>query len=333
MNELHVFLYQKNVKDNTYISNLLAKDKIFLVHRLMSLDNIKNYINCYQMHCIIYECDLFTKFNAKEIKKIEKYQIPYLIVTSNLEEICDVNSDNIIIKPGSSSLTNVFFDQLSVRIKFINPFKVLESQKKEGHISTNIIGIGASAGGPRALCEILKIFPADICGTIVVQHMSDNNIYPFAQYLDKFCKVIVKVAHENDLIRDGVVYIAKQKQHLIIKRQKDGFHLHYINGARINCVCPSIDVMFYSMAKQAGRSSIGVLLTGMGNDGAKGLKKMKDFGAFTIIQNKETSELYSMPLEAKKINGYLQELALQDIGLYLVQYLKNKGKEGKIDGK
>ncbi|WP_455684565.1 CheB methylesterase domain-containing protein [Thomasclavelia sp.] len=327
MNDLHVILYQKDVKDNAYISTLLMKDKSFLLHKFKSLENIKQYIDCCKVHCIIYECDLFNNDNVKEIKKIEKYQIPYLIITASLEKTYNIYKDKIIIKPNSTSLSNVFFDQLSVRIKFIKPFENLEIKKNMGRVSTNIIGIGASAGGPRALCEILKVFSADTCGTIVVQHMSDNNIMQFAQYLDKLCKVTVKVAQENEIVRDGVVYIAKQKQHLIIKREKDGFHLHYIDGIKVNCVCPSIDVMFYSLAKQAGMFSIGVLLTGMGKDGAVGLKKMKDLGAFTIIQNKETSELYSMPFQAKKINGYHQELAIQDIGAYLVQYLKNKRKE------
>lgn len=328
MEKQHIILYQKNVSYPQYIPTLLSKDKELVLHIVKDIESILERMNFTQIFCILYECDIFTSKNISDIRKIQDLHIPYLIIASQFNEKKIINMDQVIIKSEQRSLSTVFSSQLIVRIKSLYP-QMKTFQKKDGFISTHIIGIGASTGGPHAIAEILKGLSKDIGGIIIVQHMTDANTSSFADYLNNTCDFYVKVAQENDIVRDGVVYIAKQKQHLKIKRKHDGYHLHYQSGEKVNCVCPSIDVLFESMAHQLGALGVGILLTGMGSDGASGLKKMKNAGALTIIQDEETSDLYGMPKVAKSINAYQKEMALSKISEYLMHYFKIKEK-GKM---
>lgn len=329
MNLQHVILYQKNVCHPRYIVSLLAKEREIVIHIVKNFDEIKIQNNLNKLHCILYECDDFTKKNIVDIKKLEDLNIPYLILVNCIgEDIC-IDNKNVILKSKELSLAPVFSSQLIVRIKSLY-LQVAKAKKNVGLISTKIIAIGASTGGPHAISTILKELPVNIGGIVIVQHMNDNNITSFVNYLDGICDLKVKVAQENDIVRNGVVYIARQRQHLTIKKADNGYHLHYTPGKKINCMCPSIDVLFHSVALQAGISAVGILLTGMGSDGSRGLKEMKKAGALTIIQDEKTSDIYSMPKEAKKINAYQKELPLHKISECLIQYFKIKEK-GKLD--
>lgn len=326
MNYQHVILYQNQVKHYNYILSLLANNHEIIVHVTKDLDAIKERIKFNQIDCILYECDVFTKSSLMELKKIAKLNIPYLILTEYIQDNIYLDQHKVILKNIYQSQASVFSSQLIVAIKSMYS-KTLKVEKTIGLVSSGVIAIGASTGGPHAISMILKELPLGIEGIVIVQHMSDNNIDSFVEYLNGLCSLKVTVAKENDLIKNGVVYVAKQRKHLVIKSEKDGFHLHYIDSNKVNCVCPSIDVLFESMACQVKRAATGILLTGMGSDGAIGLKKMKDAGALTIIQDEKSCILYSMPKEAKKIKAFQKELSLQDISKYLIMHFNRKEEE------
>lgn len=323
MNELHIVHYQKDVENYAFISSLLAKDVSIHLHHVERLADVKNSF-AYTIHCILYECDTITKESLKDIQICKDVNIPVFIVAKQVavdKQLLDVP---ILYKPEEQRVSALFMNQLLVNIRCIQTYQSSHGyQKPIGNISHGLIAMGASTGGPKALAAILKKMPVWMCGIVIVQHMIDANISSFAKYLNQMCEVQVKVAEENEIIKQGTVYIAKQKQHLVVKKAVDGLHLHYEKGAKVNCVCPSIDVLFQSLAQLHDPNITGVLLTGMGVDGAKGLKEMKEKGLFTIIQNKESCELYGMPKEAKLIQAYHRELALEHIGDYLIYHYAN----------
>lgn len=319
MNKQHIILYQKNVMHPKYISTILFNDQDIILYIVKNNEALKERLKLYQIDCILYECDFLTKENIIDINMLEKLSIPYLLVVEKIAENINIDKQKVIFKPQEFSLHNVYTNQLIVRIKSLYPQKRVQP-KSVGTISQNVIGIGASTGGPHAILEILKQLPNTMPGIVIVQHMTDSNTISFVQYLESHCDLKVKVAIEDEVIKDGVVYVAKQKQHLIIQKEIQGYSLHYQNGEKVNCVCPSIDVFFDSMAQQVGEKAIGILLTGMGSDGASGLKKLKEKGALTIIQDKESSEMESMPQEAKRLKAHCRELSLSTISGYLIQY-------------
>lgn len=325
MNTQHVVLYQKNVLNPQYIPTLLKNDKEIKLYVVKDISGITERMAFYQLHCILYECDLFTKENLQDINEIEKLNILYYVIANEISKDVYIDKKQVIFKSKDFIVSKALSGQLIVKIKSLY-FSDKDKEKTEGFVSTHIIGIGASTGGPHAIVEILKTLPTTIAGIVIVQHMSEMNTASFVAYLNTVCDLKVKVAQNYDVVKNGVVYIAKQKQHLVVQRKKDGYHLRYIDGEKVNCVCPSIDVLFHSMASELGVLGVGILLTGMGSDGAIGLKRMNDAGALTIIQDEETSDLYSMPKEAKKIGAYQKELPLQKMSEYLVKYFNIKEK-------
>lgn len=327
MNQQHVILYQINVTNPRYIQSLLSNVQEIRLYVARDFHSIKERMQFCHLHCILYECDIFNHHHTKDIQKIEMLHIPYLIITHQLDDRT-VDWNKVIIKSDELSISTVFLNQLIVRIKSLHQSHI-KNQKSEGFASTHIIGMGASTGGPRAILQILKGLPKDIAGIVIVQHMSEVNIISFVRYLNAACHLKVKIACENDIVKNGVVYIAHSTKHLTIKRRNDGYHLHYIDGEKVNCVRPSIDILFHSIALQAGLLGVGILLTGMGNDGANGLKAMKESGALTIIQDEQTSDLYSMPKEAKKLGAYQKELPIDKISEYLIMYFYQKEKRNK----
>lgn len=316
VNDIHVLLYQKNQGKENLLFDILSQEKGIMVHRITVLSSLNRYQKLYSSLCVIYDGEILTSWDIIEINKIKNAELPVLVLIRQVNKTVyahELQDLQVIYKP--EHVTVSFIRSLIVKIKFLSmPAK--QNVLEDLH-STHIIVIGASTGGPRAIETILKVFRAQSYGIIIVQHMNDENLQGFADYLNKQCSSHVVGARENELVKNGIVYIAKEKRHLTIQRQKDGFHLHYTNSQKINCVCPSIDVLFESVAKEAGCLACGVLLTGMGEDGAAGLKAMKDKGAFTIIQDKDSCDVYGMPKVAKAIQAHCIELPLQQIGSFL----------------
>jgi len=184
-----------------------------------------------------------------------------------------------------------------------------------------IIAIGASTGGTQAITQIIKEFPKDIPGTVIVQHMPPVFTRMFAERLNDISIAEVKEAENGDIITNGKVYIAPGGMQMEVVNLGGVFQILCKKGEPVNGHCPSVDVLFDSIAVNVGSSAIGVILTGMGKDGAKGLLRMKEAGARTIAQDEKSSIIFGMPMEANKIGGAEKLIGLNDIANYILGLL------------
>jgi two-component system chemotaxis response regulator CheB len=176
-----------------------------------------------------------------------------------------------------------------------------------------IIAIGASTGGTEALRILLGAMPRDCPPIVVVQHMPENFTAAFASRLDSLCAISVSEAKNGDRLLRGHALIAPGNLHTLLTRSGAVYHVEIRNGPLVSRHKPSVDVLFRSVARNAGRNAVGVILTGMGDDGARGLKEMRDNGASTFGQNEATCVVYGMPKEAKARGAVEEELALSQI--------------------
>lgn len=182
---------------------------------------------------------------------------------------------------------------------------ILKAGKTRKHFKTTekIISIGASTGGTEAIKEILATLPADSPGVVITQHIPESFSAPFAERMNRSSAMTVFEATNGQQILPGHVYIAPGNQHLIVERSGARYICKLHDGPPVNRHRPSVDVMFRSIAQNVGPNAIGVLLTGMGCDGALGLKEMHDAGAATIIQDEKTSVVWGMPGEAYRLGA------------------------------
>ncbi|PZR32937.1 chemotaxis response regulator protein-glutamate methylesterase [Caulobacter segnis] len=178
------------------------------------------------------------------------------------------------------------------------PPKAAAGAKAMARTTETIICIGASTGGTEALREVLEALPPDSPGIVIVQHMPERFTASFAQRLDSICAVSVKEAEDGDTVLRGRVLIAPGNKHTLLERSGARYYVSVKDGPLVTRHRPSVDVLFRSAARSAGSNAVGVIMTGMGDDGARGLEEMKQSGAFTIAQDEATSVVFGMPKEA-----------------------------------
>ncbi|MDD2853276.1 MAG: chemotaxis response regulator protein-glutamate methylesterase [Desulfuromonadaceae bacterium] len=182
-----------------------------------------------------------------------------------------------------------------------------------------IVAVGASTGGTEALKVFLEMLPEDAPGIVIVQHMPENFTAAFAKRLDSICRVTVKEAQDNDTVVRGRALIAPGNHHLLLKRSGARYYVEIKDGPLVSRHRPSVDVLFRSAARYAGKNAVGVIMTGMGDDGAHGMKEMHDAGAVTIAQDEATCVVYGMPHEAVKLGGVNKVMPLQNIAYEVVR--------------
>lgn len=176
-----------------------------------------------------------------------------------------------------------------------------------------IVAIGASTGGTEALEKILTSLPSDAPGIVIVQHMPEHFTENFANRLDGLCKIHVKEAADGDSVIRGTALIAPGNKHLLIKRSGARYFVEVRDGPLVSRHRPSVDVLFRSASRYAGKNAVGVILTGMGDDGARGMLEMKQAGAFNIAQDEKSCVIFGMPHEAIKAGAADTILPLKDI--------------------
>ncbi|MCL1905915.1 MAG: chemotaxis response regulator protein-glutamate methylesterase [Clostridiales bacterium] len=180
---------------------------------------------------------------------------------------------------------------------------------------TSLIAIGASTGGTEAIIEVIKDFPANTPGVVIVQHMPPVFTRLYAERLDKFMAMHVREAKNGDRVERGTVLVAPGgDQQLRVRGDARGYFINLNTEPKVNSHCPSVDVMFESVAQAAGPNAVGVILTGMGADGARCLRQMRDKGAHTIGQDQESCVVYGMPKVAYDMGGVAEQLPLSAIG-------------------
>ncbi len=213
---------------------------------------------------------------------------------------------------------------ISAKLKRVNPnlptredIAGLSLRAKDNYV----VALGASTGGTDALECVLKSLPDTMPPVLVVQHMPPVFTKLYSERMDRCCTLKVKEAEDGDRLSQGICLIAAGGYHMELKKDARGYYVKCYQGEKVSGHCPSVDVMFSSVAAVAGKKSIGAIMTGMGADGAKGLLKMHQSGAYTIGQDKESCIVYGMPMEAYKLGACSEQQSLCNIGKTLCKRL------------
>lgn len=198
--------------------------------------------------------------------------------------------------------------------KKLDASEILPESTRTLDLTTDqVVAIGSSTGGTIALEKVLTRLPRTAPGIVIVQHMPEHFTAAFAQRLDSLCQVKVKEAEDHDRIVPGVVLIANGGRHLLVKRSGAQYRVELKDGPPVSRHKPSVDVLFRSVANVAGKNALGIILTGMGDDGAKGMKEMLDSGAHTIAQDEKSCVVFGMPREAIRLGAAKQIISLDDV--------------------
>ncbi|MHC1697970.1 MAG: chemotaxis response regulator protein-glutamate methylesterase [Geobacteraceae bacterium] len=259
-----------------------------------------------------------TALKALEYGAVEIIQKPRLGVKQFLEEskvlICDV------VKAASLARLRPFRAPKQVAPK-LTADAVLAKPTAKAMIRTTekVVVVGASTGGTEALRVFLEDMPLDSPGIVIVQHMPENFTRSFAARLDNLCRISVKEAENNDTIIPGRALIAPGNRHLLLKRSGARYFVEIKDGPLVSRHRPSVDVLFRSAARYAGKNAVGVIMTGMGDDGAKGLLEMKEAGAATIAQDEATCVVFGMPKEAIRLGAVDRILPLDDLAPMVIR--------------
>ncbi len=185
-----------------------------------------------------------------------------------------------------------------------------------------IIAVGASMGGVEAVTKVLTQLPPEMPGIVVTQHMPGGFTGMYAKTLDNSCKLKVYQAEDKMPVDPGCIYIAPGGFHMKVAKQGDGYIIRITNEDKVSGHKPSVNVLFDSVAEAAGKNAMGVILTGMGDDGATGLLKMRQAGAYTVGQSPETCVVYGMPKVAYEIGAVMEQIPLTRIHLKMLDYVK-----------
>lgn len=281
------------------------------------------------------------KMNGVEFVKqlMPQYPLPVVMVSSLTNTVFDAlkaGAVDFVGKPDSSISIGMdaFINELIIKVKIASTVKVGKLKREfapksnilhtgTGNVQKDVvIAIGASTGGTEAIIDVIKNLPREVPGIVIVQHMPPVFTKIYADRLNNICKLEVKEAQDGDRIMPGLALLAPGSLQLKVKHNRDGYYVNCFEGEKVNGHAPSVDVMFNSVAEEVGSKAVGVILTGMGNDGAKGLLEMRKHGAYTIGQDEKTAVVYGMPMVAYNIGGVKKQCPLGNIESEIMDYLK-----------
>jgi len=258
-----------------------------------------------------------------------QYPIPVVMISALNNKVFDAleaGAVDFVNKPSNlnrAQLNDFLAQELATKVKIASTAKVGRLKRVDPvTVSTgiatvgskdSIVAIGASTGGTEAIYEVVKGFKRDIPGVVIVQHMPPGFTKMYAERLNNQCEVAVKEAQTGDRVLPGQVLIAPGDKHMRLVKVAGAYQVECNGTDRVNGHCPSVEVLFNSVAKVAGKNAIGVILTGMGGDGAKGLLAMKNAGAQTIGQDEASCVVYGMPKVAYDIGAVQYRMTLTAI--------------------
>ncbi len=262
-------------------------------------------------------------------KLMPQHPLPVVVISSLSDKVFDAlnaGAVDFVAKPsgaGRDQIINFIQKELLVKIKVASIAKVSSWKKAPIVMPTQplatagsdlVVAIGASTGGTEAIATVLKEFDTDIPGTVVVQHMPPKFTEMYANRLNDQCRVRVKEAKTGDVVMPGQVLIAPGGDcHMKLVKVNGVYQVVIKPGPKVNGHCPSVDVLFDSVAEVAGKRAVGIILTGMGGDGAKGLLAMRKAGARTVGQDESTCVVYGMPKVAYDLGAVEYQEKLSDI--------------------
>lgn len=283
------------------------------------------------------------KLNGIEFVKqlLPIYSVPVVLVSSvniNVFEALSAGAVDFVKKPDMSHPGNLstFVSELASKITIANYAKIRMPkppvslpEKRVSKLTINnpllinstIIAIGASTGGTEAILTVLRDLPKDIPGIVIVQHMPPVFTKMYAERLNRICEIDVKEAEDGDVVRKGLALIAPGDFHMTLSKLGSNYVVKCFKADKVSGHRPSVDVLFTSVAEVAKKNAIGVILTGMGKDGADGLLKMKKQGAYTIGQDKDSCVVYGMPMVAFNIGAVNVQAPCESIASVIQKHL------------
>ncbi|MBF0406317.1 MAG: chemotaxis response regulator protein-glutamate methylesterase [Candidatus Riflebacteria bacterium] len=251
-----------------------------------------------------------TALKSLEYGAVEIITKPKLGIKQFLEEsairLCDAVKAASAVKVKKISLS-------TARPKLTADSVIEKPTKAMMKTTERVIVVGASTGGTEALKDFLEAMPVDAPGIVIVQHMPENFTASFAKRLDSLCRMSVKEGEDNDSVVRGQAIIAPGNKHMLLKRSGARYYVEIKDGPLVCRHRPSVDVLFRSAARYAGKNAVGVILTGMGDDGSRGMKEMKDSGSFNVAQDEASCVVFGMPKEAIAAGGVDIVLPLKKI--------------------
>ena len=277
------------------------------------------------------------------LKKLMKYNpIPVIIVSSLTHrggelamEALNSGAVDVMCKPGSAMSVNNMSADLINKIRVAARAKLGKNNHQnaisrpqvrlsQSRMTNTIIAVGASTGGTQAIQALLSQMPGNSPGTVIVQHMPEQFTASFADRLNQLCDMEVREAKNNDTVMPGIVLIAPGNYHMLLRRSGARFYVQVKHGPLVCGHRPSVEVLFKSVAQTAGRNAVGVILTGMGKDGASGLLEMRNNQAKTIAQDENSCVVFGMPKEAINMGAADYVLPLKNIPEKVIHLVNEK---------
>jgi len=282
-------------------------------------------------------------------KLMKYYPLPVVVVSSltpkNSEtaiQALELGAVEVICKPQSTDRTSEISRQLIHAVRAAASAQITRQHATQEtsipvrtapplHLQTSnqILAIGASTGGTQAIESLLRELPTTSPGTLIVQHMPEQFTPSFARRLNQICQMEVREAQNNDPVGPGIALVAPGNRHMLLQQSGTRYLVKVKDGPAVNHHRPSVDVLFQSVARIAGNNAIGVLLTGMGADGAKGLLAMHEKGAYTLAQDEQTCVVFGMPREAIKLGAVDRVMPIQHIPRAISNFLQSSKTEAE----
>lgn len=338
MNKIKVLVVDDSAMVRKFLSIELSKsEEIVVVDTAIDPYFARDKIVNLKPDVVLLDIEMPRMDGLTFLRKLIKYYPIRVIIVSSIAEkggevalkALEYGALEVIAKPSVSYSVNDMLEQLKEKIIAVSKIPdwkigIKESNNKINNTvkvnksslikTTNkIIAIGASTGGTEALKEILEKFPINSPPIIIVQHMPAHFTKSFAKRLNETCEIEVKEAENMEILAPGKALIAPGNMHIELNRSGAVYYVKLNQGPTVYHQRPSVEILFNSVAKYAGRNSIGVILTGMGKDGAKGLLNMKNEGAYTIAQDEKSCVVFGMPKEAIEIGAVCKVVSLNYI--------------------
>jgi len=274
-------------------------------------------------------------------KLMKHFPMPVIIVSSLTRkggkvalEAIESGAVEVLAKPGEAYSVGDMGQQLAEKIRAAALIDVTERARKIdlgkfngkrlaalSETTNKVVAIGSSTGGTEALKSFLIQLPVNAPGIVMVQHMPANFTNAFAERLNDLCQIEVKEAEDGDVVRPGRALLAPGNFHMVMRRSGARYLVNVKTGPMIHYQRPAVDPLFRSVARYVGANAVGVILTGMGADGAKGMREMKDAGAVTFAQDEASCVVYGMPKEAVKAGGVDHVVPLNEMAKRVLQAL------------
>jgi len=326
--KLRVLIVDDSMVFREFLSSGISKDAgMEVVALAASAYEARDAIEEYEPDVMALDVEM-PRMNGIDFLKLlmPQYPMPVVVVSAvsgNVFDAMEAGAVDFVTKPDARTpeMQQSFINELIVKLKIastarLSSLKQHRVQQKNGlkqQGSRTIVAIGASTGGTEALQSVVEAFDRDGPAMIIVQHMPPVFTRMYAERLNRSCRMEVREARSGDVVEKGLVLIAPGSLQMKLVKNGDLYTVVCQPGEKVSGHCPSVDVMFDSVAKLAGPRAVGVILTGMGSDGAKGLLNMRKSGAYTIGQDESSSVVYGMPMVAMNMGAVMHQTSLDNI--------------------